>query len=410
VHRSQCGDEALKEGELVTGVVEEDPVNPGKWQAKDVWKSGTPAPRSNAAITSSAQKTGDALEGVVSEWSGTYGFIHFIDGRRAYVHNSQCYEGMLYEGQEVVAQITQDPRNPGKLQAFDVKSKVLQEFDSTQQAVERTPNGGRHGANQNARAGALQGVVSEWKPGNSYGFVQFSDGRRAYVHTSQCGDYGSFTEGQCVSCYVVDDVKNAGKFQAVEVEPCMPKVLNLSVSTRESRRETEGTVVDGKVTQWSPNGYGFIECSDGRRAYVHNSAFGGQHLQMNEIVTASLKEDARNPGKWSVDRVIGVGLVATPSVPSDTLPPRASNLVKGTVSEWNPRGFGFVMMEDGRRAYVHSSQCPFGQHLSKGETIFATIVPDPSNPGKFAAHSVTKASDSEELWVEPPAKRNRYLA
>merc|ERR1719401_2213867 len=56
--------------------------------------------------------------------------------------------------------------------------------------------------------------------------------------------------------------------------------------------------IDGIVQEWSERGYGFIEFSDGRRAYVHNSHTGGVHLEQGQKVSAIPAEDEKNPGKW----------------------------------------------------------------------------------------------------------------
>ncbi|CAK0885417.1 unnamed protein product, partial [Prorocentrum cordatum] len=58
-----------------------DPRNPGKWQAQDVERV-TPGTASSAGFL--AGGSAEKLEGKVTQWSGTFGFIQFLDGRRAY--------------------------------------------------------------------------------------------------------------------------------------------------------------------------------------------------------------------------------------------------------------------------------------------------------------------------------------
>merc|ERR1712187_114310 len=81
--------------------------------------------------------------------------------------------------------------------------------------------------------------------------------------------------------------------------------------------------------------------------------------------------------------------------------------MQGTVTEWNPRGFGFVVTNDGSRAYVHNSQCG-GEHLMEGEVILANIVSDPRTPGKWCAQNVERGVSPFEIQEDPSsAKRPR---
>merc|ERR1712226_411948 len=84
---------------------------------------------------------------------------------------------------------------------------------------------------------------------------------------------------------------------------------------------------------------------------------------------------------------------------------------QGTVTDWNEKGFGFIMFEEGTRAYVHNSQCG-GEHLEKGETVAADIVTSTRNPGKFEANNVSRGFQSlyESIAdiTEPPAKATKF--
>merc|ERR1711933_241879 len=73
-------------------------------------------------------------------------------------------------------------------------------------------------------------------------------------------------------------------------------------------------------------------------------------------------------------------LQAQPGIQGDLQAQPGTKRMQGTVTEWNPRGFGFVVTNDGSRAYVHNSQCG-GEHLMEGEVILANIVSDPRTPG-----------------------------
>merc|ERR1719436_8935 len=78
-----------------------------------------------------------------------------------------------------------------------------------------------------------------------------------------------------------------------------------------------------------------------------------------------------------------------------------------TVTEWSQRGFGFIMCEDGTRAYVHNSACG-GEHLEQGEPVEVDIVPDPRTPGKWQALNVVRGEKSECVEGEPTSKRARW--
>merc|ERR1740121_1491259 len=66
---------------------------------------------------------------------------------------------------------------------------------------------------------------------------------------------------------------------------------------------------------------------------------------------------------------------------------------QGTVIEWNERGYGFISVEDGLRAYVHNSVCN-GEHLTQGESVSAFLAEDPVNPGKWQATVVVRGAAS----------------
>jgi len=154
-----------------------------------------------------------------------------------------------------------------------------------------------------------EGVVSQWNE-RGFGFIHFTDGRRAYVHHSECGGQ-HLTEGEVVTAVVVQDAQNPGKYAARQVSrrpeyatdhftELPTQQVKLEVASREPiAPAVEGVRETGIVMQWNERGYGFIHFTDGKRAYVHNSACGGAHLKEGEIVSAVLVPDSQNPGKWA---------------------------------------------------------------------------------------------------------------
>jgi len=239
----------------------------------------------------------------------------------------------------------------------------------------------------------LDAVVTQWNE-KGFGFVEFTDGRRAYVHTSAC-DGQHLVEGEQISAVCAADDKNPGKWAAQQV------------------RRGPAELDSGSVTEWrDEGGYGFVQLDDGRRAYIHRTAFGETgSLPVGTRLVVRVKEDSRNPGKWCVDKVLAfeeeepVAAVASTmagSTPASAAPPASSTRCSGVVTDWNGRGFGFITLDDGRRAYVHNSQC-CGEHLEEGESIDADVVPDERTPGKWQALNVFR----HQVGAVPAAKRQR---
>lgn len=371
-HTSAAHGLMLTEGQTVVGHIEDDPKNPGKWQAKDV-----------EVLPSLAPDNSGRLEGKVAQWNGAYGFIQFSDGRRAYCHQSNVVDCQpLGLGQTVFGSVVEDENNPGTWQAENVEGEP----------------------------GRLDGIVSQWSE-KGYGFVDFVDGRHAFVHQSACNGQ-ALTVGEAVSAVLVTDIQNPGKWMAKTV----------------IRKGPPGE--DCTVTDWrEKGGWGFVLLDSGTSAYIHASSFGGGgNLAVGMRLRVKTKYDPVK-GRMMVEQVTGVAELteteAQAAVSGQTIGPAAAALAaaagsigsdpllsdpilaaaattspapaidagpvrtSGKVSDWNSSGFGFVMMDDGRRAYVHNSQCG-GQHLEVGEPLLADIVPDPRNPGKWAAQNVER--------------------
>ncbi|CAK0885416.1 unnamed protein product, partial [Prorocentrum cordatum] len=98
----------------VVAQLTDDPKNPGKWQATDVEKAV-------ALPVGSAGKTA----GVVMSWLGTYGFIEFVDGRRAYCHSSACGGVSLQPGETVVGTLAEDLRTRARSRPHTFRRRLL---------------------------------------------------------------------------------------------------------------------------------------------------------------------------------------------------------------------------------------------------------------------------------------------
>merc|ERR550525_611092 len=131
---------------------------------------------------------------------------------------------------------------------------------------------------------------------------------------------------------------------------------------------------------------------DGRRAFLHRSAFGAHVSPPAGVkLRVILQEDAKTAGKWSVREVKAA---QEPPVPGSQGAQHfnESERINGTVDKWDPRGFGFLLMEDGRSAYVHASQCNGVNNLTQGENVSALLRPDERgmSKGRWAAFDVRK--------------------
>jgi len=183
---------------------------------------------------------------------------------------------------------------------------------------------------------------------------------------------------------------------------------------------------EGTVTDWhEAGGYGFLSMDDGRRAYIHRNSFGGKGgLTVGSRMRVTTKPDPRNPGKWSVDQVLAEG-EEPPASNSEYGSAAASNhesaaslhdqaqgqehseAEEGVVSDWKEDGgYGFMSMQDGRRAYIHRSAFGGVGSLATGMSLQVTTKPDPRNPGKWCVAEVLTVIAGDD--DEPDAKRMRF--
>eukprot|EP00927_Polykrikos_kofoidii_P019313 TRINITY_DN19016_c0_g1_i1.p1 TRINITY_DN19016_c0_g1~~TRINITY_DN19016_c0_g1_i1.p1 ORF type:complete len:567 (-),score=121.97 TRINITY_DN19016_c0_g1_i1:59-1759(-) len=287
------------------------------------------------------------VEGTVAQFEKGYGFITFVDRRHAFVHQSQCGGQPLNIGQTVTANLQADPKNPGKWMATDVR-RILSDIPNQSDRVE--------------------GFVNKWDP-RGFGFITLEDGRYAYVHSSSCGDR-HLTQGEVVSAIVTEDKRRSGGL-------CAQHVISGPVGE------------DGTLMEWNEEkGFGFVQMDDGRRCFLHRSAMvAAASPKTGTRLRVNTKQDARSTGKWMVSEV--------KAIQEPLVGDRASygeERLSGQVDKWYPRGFGFFLMEDGRSAFVHVSQCNGEQSFTVGEFVSAVIRPDEKNPGRWAAHDVSKGT------------------
>jgi len=256
--------------------------------------------------------------------------------------------------------------------------------------------------------------VIQWNE-RGFGFIQFADGRRAYVHNTQCG--GHLQEGEVVTALVVQDAQNPGKWaaEAVERESAPEAIQTIQTASRvsASRPQVWAAPVppqpqavpeayaeaglderqEGFVSSWNERGFGFIQCNDGRRAYVHNSACGGERLVEGEMVSAVLVEDAKNPGKWAAQAL-----------------QRGPAGEDGVVGEWREEhGYGFLTMEDGRRAYIHRSAFGGTGGLVVGSRLRVRTGPDPRNPGKWSVSEVLGGVAASPAAAKAPVATSQRM-
>jgi len=341
-----------------------------------------------AAQPSPVTMHGERTECVVTEWNERgYGFVLAADGRRAYVHVSAFGGGNLTPGEPVSAIIVEDTQTPGKWQA---------------RALQRGPLG-------------EDGTITDWRQ-EGYGFLSMDDGRRVYIHHSSFGG-GDLYVGLRLRVLTKPDPRNPGKWAVASV------VADLQGS---GQPMPEVPAERATVQEWDTRGYGFVQTEDGRRVYVHHSAFGSGNLIVGEHVKVVVAPDQRNPGKLMAVMLARDGDHTTPGVEPATLPDASAPFsvapgmqgagapvqewFSGTVAEWHEeRGYGFIELQDGRRLYVHHTAFGGGS-LAEGALCEAVAAPDKVNPGKWSAVSVRgdavlpRTTSNGEL----EAKRQRF--
>jgi len=254
--------------------------------------------------------------------------------------------------------------------------------------------------------------------------VAMDDGRRVYIHHSVFGG-GDLQVGQRLKVMTKPDARNPGKW-------C---VANVRTDTLEAGRANQGPpLLAATVVEWDLRGYGFVQTDDARRIYVHHSAFGSGNLNLGERVSVAAIPDQRNPGKlmahhlerddgmasqggdqWPTpDQAAPFSLASGPG-PCSQGPSQGpssqdgEDWLPGTVAEWHEeRGYGFIVLEDGRRLYVHHSAFGGGS-LQQGSPCEATAAPDKVNHGKWSATAVRGAAVVQRTGGggEPASKRHR---
>lgn len=141
----------------------------------------------------------------------------------------------------------------------------------------------------------------------------------------------------------------------------------------------------GQVVMWHTSGYGFVEAEDGRRIYVHHTAFGGGDLEVGLRVCFSVAPDLRNPGKLMAQWLVKDGDPLPGSAGFYANQGAGAAFQPGMVMEWHEeRGFGFVELLDLRKVYVHHTAFGGGS-LKIGEHCEVVVVPDQVNPGRWSA-------------------------
>merc|ERR1712242_129294 len=155
---------------------------------------------------------------------------------------------------------------------------------------------------------------------------------------------------------------------------------------------------------------------DGRRAYVHRNTFGGKgSLAVGTRLSVTTKPDPRNPGKWCVGEVkselppasaeqlllgsmLDASAAQAAAVQAQQQQEVAETCEGGTVQEWQESGgYGFLAMDDGRRAYIHRNTFGGKGSLMVGSRLSVTTKPDPRNPGKYCVGQVLAGLQGEHV-------------
>ena len=133
----------------------------------------------------------------------------------------------------------------------------------------------------------------------------------------------------------------------------------------------------GNVTKWFPNGYGFIQTSDGSEVYVNASAItDGYALTVGESVNFDFdaSQTPKKPnGKMAAMNVSGPGVISG---------------LAGVVQSYNPmKKYGFINTPDGQSYFVHSRSVQ-GTSLIVGEMVNFSVEDVGHESGKLQATNV----------------------
>lgn len=226
------------------------------------------------------------------------------------------------------------------------------------------------------------GTVCDWFDNEGYGYLAMEDGRRVYIH--RCNfmggiHHGSLIPGQCMLVTSKQDKRNPGKW-------CVAKVMDLDgQDVTVEGGDQDGW--DGGCDEWgnSSNSDGFESWGAGKKNIRHVS---------------------EAEWKWNPSTVAAKALL-------DCLRPK-----RGVVSDWNEsEGFGFLMMGDGQRVYIHRSVFGGSGDLRMGQEMQVTTQPDVRNRGKCTVKEVlaidgviwcgAAGASGEDLQHGHNAKRQR---
>eukprot|EP00927_Polykrikos_kofoidii_P069407 TRINITY_DN6486_c0_g1_i2.p1 TRINITY_DN6486_c0_g1~~TRINITY_DN6486_c0_g1_i2.p1 ORF type:complete len:623 (+),score=119.54 TRINITY_DN6486_c0_g1_i2:54-1871(+) len=314
-------------------------------------------------------------EGVCAQWSERgYGFIHFGDGRRAYVHNSQCGGEHLVVGEAVTCLLIPDEKNPGKLQARSVERLTP---GLTMQLQQQAASAGY--ADPAATAAAMAAAVNEAAAAEAAASHAAAEAAAVAALDSSAGLASSTSMANLTSSTdallaairaAAPHIRDDAGASHVTTLATTPSSLSLAAAGLDST--SAGGRQEGVVIEWDDRGFGSLEFPDGKYAYVQSSEVGGEHLVVGEVVTAILTADG-SPGKLTAYAV-----------------QRGPLGEDGVVTEWREEGgYGFILMDDARRAYVHRSVLG-GRNgcLIVGQRLRVRTRPDSRNPGKWCVAEI----------------------
>lgn len=344
------------------------------------------------------------------------------DGRRAYVHNSQCglQQGeQMLQGEPVMCDVVPDPRTAGKWQAQAVQ-RLNNASPTRLNAVQAITNFSQASPAPGGSGPRMQGTVAEWNE-RGFGFLMMEDGTRAFIHANQCGGE-HLQQGELVAAEIIPDPRTPGKFQAQNVQRSGAQPWSEAPATW----TPEGNGSNGALAAELQHYKQQLAVAQGR---IRNLEDELQHYRAMSNSAPQAVSMVAPPQKamildGNVCRDFQRGLCTrgdicrfshnapifnanegqpSPAQPMEmTGPPRAIQAA-GTVTEWNhAKGFGWITFEDGTFAYCHKSNCNM-ENLEKGEVIHANICPSPRNPGKFEAQQVTRAFGAQAPTMESGA-------
>ncbi|CAJ1379770.1 unnamed protein product [Effrenium voratum] len=162
----------------------------------------------------------------------------------------------------------------------------------------------------------------------------------------------------------------------------------------------------GTCTSWNWKGFGFIDMA-GATVFVHQSECEqGKVPKVGDVLTFTTEPRRNNPEQVQAKSVKGcTGQAEVPWTPAGFQGPiEGTGAHTGKCKSFGPKGYGFIIMEDGAEMFFNVKDC-VGSKPIAGDTVKFDVVQSDSKPGQMQAKNITGGSQSLDS-PHPGSKAN----